>query len=192
VPQAVIAIATIDDTDDTCTGIRIVRLDADEFVQGELAAHADVLLAYLDAGELCEPESAAALDDVKVVNAEADPDAETVDVSDLVDDIARLHELKAAVKAVTDEQKLLEARIRDAIGHATTGTAEGWRVSISQPAATLTAEAEQAIIAERPDLAKAVLDRDKAKAEAPELYESHRQPVGARRLTIKQTEGDNR
>ena len=192
VPSAVIAIATIDDTDDTCTGIRIVRLDADEFMQGELAAHADVLLDYLDAGELCEPETAAALDDVKTVNASVDDDAETVDVSDLADDIARLHELKAAVKAVTDEQKLLEARLRDAIGHATTGTAEGWRVSISQPAATLTAEAEAAILAERPDLAKAVLDRDKAKAEAPELYESHRQPVGARRLTIKKTEGDNR
>ena len=186
--RAVIAIATIDDADDTCTGLRIVRIDANPGQQAQLVEEADRLLAHIDAGTLPEPDQASALDVVKEVHAVANG-ADSVILSDHADVVARLYDLKATAKEVTDEQKLLEAILRDAVGAATTGVLDGWRVSVSQPAATLTADAEAALLAERPDLGKVVLDRDKAKAEAPELYESHRQAVGARRLTIKRTEG---
>jgi hypothetical protein len=48
----------------------------------------------------------------------------------------------------------------------------------------LTAEAEADLLASRPDLGRAVLDRDRARMEVPDLYAAHRQPVGARRLTL--------
>ena len=190
IPHAVIAIATIDDADDTCTGVRLVRCEADVLQQTQLAEEADRLLAHIDAGTLPEPNQPAALDTVKEVYAAAASSADAVILSDYADVVQRLHDIKHAVKTVTDEAKTLEAIVRNALGPATTGVLEGWRVSLSQPAATLTTDAEAALLAERPDLGKLVLDRDKAKAEAPELYEQHRQPVGARRLTIK-PEGTN-
>ncbi len=193
VPRAVIAIATIDDVDDVCDGIRIVRIDRDEMIADQLVMVADRLLVHIDAGTLPEPQDGSALDDVKVVNAVADPDADTVDLASLVEVVQVLDKTKAAIKELTDRQKAAEAVLRDAIGAATVGVCDGYRVSVSQPAMTLTAEAETAILLERPDLGITTLDRTKAKAEAPELYEAHRQPVGARRLTIKHTtEGDNR
>jgi len=190
IPHAVIAIATIDDTDDTCTGVRLVRCDADELQQAQLVDEASRLLALIDAGTLPDPDQPAALDTVKDIYAVASPSADAVLLDDYADVVQRLHEIKHAVKSVTDESKTLEAIVRNALGPATVGVLDGWRVSLSQPAATLTTDAEAALLAERPDLGKLVLDRDRAKAEAPKLYEQHRQPVGARRLTIK-PEGTN-
>jgi predicted phage-related endonuclease len=131
------------------------------------------------------------LETVKVVHAQVDPDPEVVDISPIADLVAELHDVKAQIRSLTARANLLEATVRENVGDQTVGKTDGWRVNISRPTLTLTAEAEAQILEQRPDLGKVVLDRDKAKAEAPELYESHRQPVGARRLTIKQTEGDN-
>lgn len=191
IDQAHIAIATIDDVDDVCEGIRIIRIERDDAVIDQLELTARRLLAHIDHVTLPEPHDPSALDDVKAVNATADPEADTVDLGSLVEVVQQLNATKAAIKELTDQQKAAEAVLRDAIGAATVGTCDGYRVSVSQPALTLTAEAEAAILAERPDLGTTTLDRAKAKAEAPELYEAHRQPVGARRLTIKHTtEGD--
>jgi predicted phage-related endonuclease len=191
IDQAVIAIATIDDVDDTCTGMRIVRIEADTMVQTQLVDTADTMLAHIDAGTLPPPDTADALETVKAVHMVIDPDPEVVDLAPIADIVAELHETKAQIRAMTARANLLEATVRENVGDQTVGTTDGWRVNISRPSLTLTVEAEAVILEQRPDLGKVVLDRDKAKAEAPELYESHRQPVGARRLTIKQTEGDN-
>jgi predicted phage-related endonuclease len=191
IDQAVIAIATIDDVDDTCTGMRIVRIEADTMVQTQLVDTADTMLAHIDAGTLPPPDTADALETVKAVHMVIDPDPEVVDLAPIADIVAELHETKAQIRAMTARANLLEATVRENVGDQTVGRTDGWRVNISRPSLTLTAEAEAVILEQRPDLGKVVLDRDKAKAEAPELYESHRQPVGARRLTIKQTEGDN-
>jgi len=190
IDRGVIAIATIDDADDTCTGVRIVRIEADTMIQTQLVDVADRLLAHIDAGTLPEPDTATALETVKVVHAEVDPDPEVVDISLIANLVAELHDTKAQIRSLTAHANLMEAAVRETIGDQTVGKTDGWRVNISRPTLTLTAEAEEAILEQRPDLGKVVLDRDKAKAEAPELYESHRQPVGARRLTIKQTEGN--
>jgi len=192
IDRGVIAIATIDDTDDTCTGMRIVRIEADTMVQTQLVDTADGLLAHIDAGTLPAPDTADALETVKVVHAEVDPDPEVVDLAPIVDIVVELHDVKAQIRSLTARANLMEATVRENVGDQTVGKTDGWRVNISRPTLTLTAEAEAQILEQRPDLGKVVLDRDKAKAEAPDLYESHRQPVGARRLTIKQTEGDNR
>ena len=191
IPEAVIAIATIDDVDDVCTGMRILRIESDTMVQTQLVDVADGLLAHIDAGTLPPPDTADALETVKVVHAQVDPDPEVVDISPIADLVAELHDVKAQIRSLTARANLLEATVRENVGDQTVGKTDGWRVNISRPTLTLTAEAEAQILEQRPDLGKVVLDRDKAKAEAPDLYESHRQPVGARRLTIKQTEGDN-
>ena len=190
IPHAVIAVATIDDADDTFVGMRLHRIDADEFAQAELVAAADEIIRHIEAGTLPEPDTATALDAVKAVHMV--PQTETVDLADHAAQIDELHELKAQIKACSSRADLLEAQIREAVGDATAGVCEGFKVSVSQPAATLTRDAEAEILRERPDLGKVVLDRDKAKAEAPELYESHRRPLGARRLTIKPTTGGTR
>ena len=191
IPEAVIAIATIDDVDDVCTGMRILRIESDTMVQTQLVDVADTLLAHIDAGTLPPPDTADALETVKVVHAQVDPDPEVVDISPIADLVVELHDVKAQIRSLNARANLLEATVRENVGDQTVGKTDGWRVNISRPTLTLTAEAEAQILEQRPDLGKVVLDRDKAKAEAPDLYESHRQPVGARRLTIKQTEGDN-
>lgn len=184
-PVAIIADATIDDTTDECVALRLHHVSADPMQQELLADMARQLWSYIQAGTLPEPDAPGALDAAKAVHATADADADDVDLTDLAEDIARLDDIKAAVKAVTDERDVIEARIRDAMGTATTGRCGDFTVSVSRPALVLTAEAEAQLIAERPDLVRTVLDRDRAKAEAKELYDALREPVGARRLTIK-------
>lgn len=189
IERAVIAVATIDDADDTCVGVRLHRLEADTAQQSYLIDCAEEILRHVDEGTLPAPDTAKALDTVKAVHVAVDDDAETVDLSELADAVHELNQLKAALKATNARADLLEAMIRDAVGDATAGVCEGFTVKVSRPAATLTRDAEDALLAERPDLGKIVLDRELAKAAAPELYESHRKPVGARRFTITTTGG---
>jgi len=186
IESAVVAAATIDDGTDECVGIRLHRVVASPMHQAQLADVAETLWQHVTDGTLPDPDTPSALDVVKAANGTADYDADTVDLSDMAEDIARLGEIKTAVKAVTDERDELEARIRAAIGTATTGKCGDWTVSVSKPTRVLTPDAEARLLAERPDLAKTVLDRDRAKTEAADLYDALREPVGARRLTIKQ------
>lgn len=188
---AVIAEAAIDDTDDTLHNLYLKRVTADPLRQSLLIETATSLLAKIDAGTLPDPDTPSALPLVKTATAEADADTGVVDLADLADEVRRFSEIKAAVKAVTDERDEIEARIRARMGESTKGVADGWTVSVSKPALVLTADAEAELLAARPDLGRMVLDRDKAKAEAPELYDAHRRAAGARRLTIRQPKGDN-
>ncbi|MCU0261480.1 MAG: YqaJ viral recombinase family protein [Ilumatobacteraceae bacterium] len=184
-PRTLVAAAEIDDDTDELVALRLRWVTFDYLECDDLIVLADELWVHVQTGTLPEPDTATALDVVKTVHAEADADADTVDLSDMVDELRRLHEIKAAVKAVTEERDLLEARIRDRLAAATKGaTPDGWRVSLSKPALVLTAEAEADLLASRPDLGRAVLDRDRARMEVPDLYAAHRQPVGARRLTL--------
>jgi predicted phage-related endonuclease len=184
-PRTLVAAAEIDDNVDELVALRFRWVDFDPFEVDDLVVLAEEIWEHVQAKTLPEPDTASALDVVKQVHVAADNDADTVDLSDLADDVRRLGEIKAAVKAVTDERDLLEARIRDRLAAATKGTTpDGWRISLSKPALVLTAEAEAELLAARPDLGRLVLDRDKAKADAPDLYEAARQPVGARRLTV--------
>jgi len=184
--RAVLADAVIDDTTDRVCSLHIAEIEADPDSQ-TIYERAVELCDHLQAGTLPDPDSPTALDAVKGVTRTADPDAETVDLSPIASDVARFVEIKAAVKAAEDERDTLEARIRAAVGRATLGVCDGARVSISRPSLVLTKEAEATLLGEHPHLAKTVLDRDRAKAEAPELYDALRQPIGARRLTIKET-----
>jgi predicted phage-related endonuclease len=189
--SAVIAEATIDDLDDSCVGIRLHRLTADPLAQSVLLSVAEDLWRHIEAGTVPDPDTPGALDAVKAIHAAADPDAEPVDLTPIAADVVRFADIKAALKAVQDEHDELEARIRAAVGDATKGICDGVTVAVSKPAAVLTREAEAELLAERPDLGRVVLDRDRAKREAPEAYDAARTPTGARRLTIRTT-GENR
>ncbi len=183
---AVIAEAAIDDTDDTLHSLHLTRLTADPLRQAILQDVAEDMLAHIAAGTMPDPDTPSALPVVKSATGNADPDADEVDLTDLADDVRRFGDIKAAVKAVTDERDTIEARLRARIGDATRGTCDGFTVSVSKPALVLTGDAEAELLEARPDLGRTVLDRDKAKAEAPELYEASRRAAGARRITIKQ------
>lgn len=185
--RALLAEAVIDDTDDTLVSLRLEWIDADPFRAELLAEVADRILGHVDTGTLPEPDTASALDLVKELTAEADETAQVVELEELEEDLARFVELREALKAAEAERDTLEARIRDRIGPALAGTAPGFKVSLSRPTRVLTREAEAELLDARPDLGRLVLDRDRAKKEAPDLYEAVRKPAGARRLTVKRT-----
>lgn len=180
--------ATIDDDTDTLTGVRFTWIERDDFLIGTLVELAEMMWAHIQAGTLPDPDCPSALDTVKEVNAIADPDAATVDLTDMAEDLRRFTEIKAAVKAVEDERDRLEATIRNRLGAATKGTADGVIVSLSKPRAVFTPEAETAFLDIHPDApTKTVLDRTAAKAIDKQLYAELSQPIGARALTIKET-----
>lgn len=187
---ALIAEATIDDDRDECVGVRIHEIAADADHQAELVEVADRLWAWVEMAALPDPDGPDALPLVKRLTATADPSAGTVDLTELADVVARFAEIRDAERAVKAERDTLEARLRAALGDATRGACDGFTVSVSKPALVITDEAEAELLAARPDLGRLVLDRDRAKAEAPELVDLARRPVGARRLTVKaQQEG---
>lgn len=185
--RAVCADAVVDDEHDRVVSLHITEVEADPDRLAGLIALATTMWEHISAGTLPDPDCPSALDTVKAVNVVADPDAETVDLSRIADDVRRFIEIKAAVKAVTDERDELESRIRAAVGSATVGTAEGLRVSISRPSMVLTKEGEETVLGDFPAFGKVVLDRERLKTEAPDIYDLARQPIGARRLTTKET-----
>lgn len=184
-PQALLVEAIVDD-EDRIIGLRLHRIERDDFAMIGLLDLADTLLDHMRAGTLPEPDGRA-LETVKTVTAVVDPDAEVVDLTEMADDVARLAELKAAGKAIEDESRTIEARIRNAVGAATKGVCDGYELTISRPRRTLTKDGAAALLAERPDLGKTVVDVDLAKNIAKGAYEAHMTATGARALTIKET-----
>jgi predicted phage-related endonuclease len=182
--RALVATAEVDDLDDSLIGLDLRWIDRDDDRIGDLVTIADRLLEHIDSGTLPEPD-AEALDIVRDVNRHADPDADLVVMDDLEQLVARREEIRQAVKAADDEAGTIEAMILHRLGSATVGRAGRWRVKLSAPAMVLTADAEADLLAERPDLGRIVLDRNKAKADG--AYGRFVQPVGARRLTITNT-----
>lgn len=180
-----IAEAAIDDIDDICDSVHLREVKADPFRQDHLLTVAKQLWAYVEAGTLPAPDHPSALPDVKQVHS-APPEGDRVDLSDLADLVRRLHDIKAAVKAVTDERDLLEAKIRSAVGNAPGGTCDGFVVNVSKPRREMTPDGAAQLLELRPDLAVTTLDKKRAKAEASDLYDAHSAATGARTLTIKE------
>lgn len=182
---AVVVSVEIDDSDDSAVGLRLTRIERDEFVIDHLVDLANEIEAWVSMGDLPDPP-ASALETIRAASVEAwTPDAETVDLSHLADDLQRFAAIKDAVKAVEDERDALQAKLINAMGAATSGVCGDLRVSLSKPRSVLTKAAELELLAERPDLGMMTLDRAKAKAEAKALYESLCEPVGARTLTVR-------
>lgn len=182
--RALLAEATIDDAVNECRGVRLEWVEADPYLQAQLVELAETIWGHMQAGTLPDPDTPSALESVKQVTAHADPDAETVDLTDLEADVARFADIKAAEKAVGDERKLLEARIRNTLGEATKGALDGFKVSLSKPRRILTDAAEAELLAAHPEFAVERLDKDRVKAQDKDLYDSFTQPVGARSLIV--------
>jgi predicted phage-related endonuclease len=176
--RVLLAIARIDDGDDTLMSLRLIWIERDEALIFELTTLAGELLAHVDAGTMPEP-TASAIDAVRIVNAESD--GSTADLSVMADDIARWVEAEQDLATLTEWVDTTKARVRHAMGMATTGRAgNGWQVTISKPSKILTAEAEAEILSSHPELGVMVLDKNRAKLEVPDLVESLREAKGAR------------
>lgn len=184
IPAAMLVEAVVVDEDRICA-LRLHEVQSDPLAQVVLIDIADDLWQHLQAGTLPDPD-ARALDAVKAATLTVDPDAEVVDLSHLADDLARYATLRAAVKASEDERDELEARIRDAVGSATKGAADGYEVTVARPRRVLTADGEARILADRPDLGRLTLDKARARREAKDAYDAATEPVGARVLTVKE------
>lgn len=174
-----------DEGEDTIVALKLHVEEADADYQALLVEIADDLLRRIAEHDLPEPD-AGALELVKQVTADVADTTEVVDLSELADDVARLGDVKQAMKLAKVEVDTIEARIRSAIGSNTDGETDTHIVKVSRPRQVLTDAGAAKLLAERPDLAKPAVDTDRAKAEAKALYESLREPVGARALTIKE------
>jgi hypothetical protein len=189
-PMVLLAVARINDADDTLDGLRLKRIERNDELIDELVTLADRLLVHLYEGTLPEPEPTS-LDAVKAINAAAD-DTPSVDLSDMADDVARWSEAKEDMKTLDEWLKGVEVRIRHAMAGATVGSTGTHTVKVGKPARILTDTAESLLLAEHPELGIITLDKDAAKAQYPELVDSLRTPIGARRLTITKSKGTNK
>lgn len=185
-PAGLLAEAVIDDATDSCDSIHLTELAADPVRQEHLRGVARRLWDHIEAGTLPDPDDSSALDVVKAVWHDADPDAEPVDLADLEADIERLVRIRDSVKLVTDERDFLEAKIRNTIGEAVGGYAPRFKVTVSNPAKVLTTAAELELCAAHPEYVKPTLDRSAFKKDHKDIYDAATQAVGARRLTIKE------
>lgn len=185
IPETLLAEAEYDDTEERVLSLRLHIVPADELAQIELMDLAEFLLGHMRNGTTPDPD-AGALDMVKAATSVVDPSAEVVDLTEYAADVRRLAELKQSMKDDEAEAKGIEARLRNLVGAATKGMCDGYELTIGRPRRVLTPDAEAKLLAERPDLAKTVIDRDLAKAEARNLYEAHLTPTGARALNIKE------
>lgn len=184
----VIAEATVPDDDGPIT-VRLEEVRADPFEQQMLVGVADWLWGHVQAGTYPEPDSPDALDAVKARFATAVTEAEEkelqpVDLGELVDLIARRDDIKAAAKQAEDELKLIDAKVREAMGHRRRGVAPGWGVSLSAPTRVLTDAAEQAFLQVHPGCVKTVFDRDAAEQIDKKWLDELREAVGHRTLRI--------
>ena len=187
---ALLAEAVIEDTpdpeDSVLASLYLSEVQADPVRQEHLLGVAQRLWLHIEAGTLPDPDEASALDIVKRVWSDADPEAPEVDLTDLDHDIARLVQIKAAQKLVKDEHDQIEARIRNTVGEAKGGESERFRVSVSNPANVLTAEAEARLCKQYPELTVVTLDRTAFKSAHQDIYKASTSPVGSRRVTIKE------
>jgi predicted phage-related endonuclease len=186
--HAVLAVATIDDGDDTCSSLRLHRIEADSLHQQMLVGVAEFLWEHMERQELPDPDGNA-LDTVKRVWATADPDADPVDLADLGGELDRLANVKQQIKNLQTEADAIEALVRSRVADSTAGHAPGWAVKVSEPASQLSAEAEADLLAQHPHLATVKLDRTRAKKELGEQYLERCEPTGARRFTFKPVKG---
>ena len=181
-PLAIIAEGCIDDSDDSFVSLKLRQVEADTLLQEDLVAIAEDIWAHMQNQTLPDPDVASALPVVKAVYSTAVPTAEVVDLNS--DDVLTFHLLKSEAKDRQEELDLIEARIRDAMGLATKGAVDGYKVSLSEPARKLTAEREAELLETHPEYAKTVLDRERVKSNDKALYESFQTRAGARALRV--------
>ena len=184
VDSAVIAEAVVDDVEDAVRSVTLTDVAADPDRQAELVAVGERIRACVAAGKLPTPDTPDALPVVKAVHASA---ADRVAaLPDLESDVERFAALRAEISALTAERDLVEARIREAVGDATKVRAGGWTVTVSQPARVVPADAAAEFLETHPEFGRTVLDVDRLRVEAPDLFDGLRVPAGARRMTVKQ------
>ena len=181
--RALVAVATVDSAD-TLVSLELEWVDADSERQLFLADLADRIWRHVQDGTYPNPDTPESLEYVKARFADTDDDDEPVDLEDIVDLIARHKELKTAVKAADDETRIVEARIREALGQRRRGVAPGWGVTLSAPTRVLTDTAADAFLQVHPECGRTVIDRKKAETVDKPLLDELKEPVGARVLRI--------
>ncbi len=164
-------------------GTRSWSFERDEALIAKLVALADEMWSWIQRGEVPPPTHP---DDLAVVTAmtrTADAVRDTVDLTDMADDVAEAAAVRAEIKALEERKALVDARIKHAIGAATRAIAPGWAVSYSVPRRELD---DAAVLAAYPELARQAVDRDKAAVLGVDL-DPYKRQIGARRLTITPT-----
>ena len=186
VDMAVIAEAIVDD-DGVILSVSLDRVERDAMHEAGLIDLAADMWAWVQRGEVPPPSSPHDLDVVRALHATVTDTESVVDLGEHLSLLERRGEIVDRLKALTDEKRIIEGILMDAVGGARKGDAPGWRVSFSAPSRVLTDEGEAAVLAARPELGRTVtvLDRERAKEEAPELIDANRGAVGPRKLTIK-------
>lgn len=178
-----------DEGEDTIVALKLHVEEADPDYQALLIEIADDLLRRISEHDLPEPD-AGALDIVKQVTLAVADDAPVVDLSEMAADVDRWVDLKQAEKLIEAERKAIEARLRTAIGPATTGETDRIAVNVSKRIRERTSEGNAAFLAKHPHLAKPLeIDVDRAKADPDAKADFKAIPTtatGARRITHKE------
>lgn len=188
--RALVAVAVIGMDPDGNEGVRDLKLrwiERDDDLIGQLIDLAMVLWSHVEAGTLPPVDVDTRLSDVKVVHRVAAPET-IIDIDDVEQDIAELMVAKQFIKDWTEYATKNEAVIRDRMGEATEAvTSDGrWRVRVGQPVQRFTDQSEDAALLLAPEFGVVKLDRQRFKAEKPELYEELKVPTTDRRLTVKE------
>lgn len=184
-PRALIALATIDDSDDTIRDLRFRWVDADHWTAEAYVEIAETIWQHVEDGTLPDPDGAEALDIVKAVTSRADAAVDAVDLTDLEDTISVRDEWKAEKARLEKAIDHADAIIRARLGPATKGrTAGGWKVSLSEPAKILTDGGKAWLLEQRPDCGVLELDRRRLEADDPDLVEKAKERAGARTLRV--------
>ena len=176
--SALLAEAVVNDAG-LILGVHLHRIEFDFVFWADLFDLAEKLWSWVQRREVPPATMAADVEAVKALTAKVDESASDVDLADMLSEIERRATLADRIKADTEEKTLIEARIRERIGGAKRGAAPGFNVSYSAPSRVLTDEAEAAILTARPDLGVLVLNKDRAKTEAPDLVDAHREAQAA-------------
>lgn len=190
VERAVIVEGVFDDDDDRLIRVSFEEIRRDDRLLGELIELGEAMRSWVLRGEVPPPSHANDAPVVRSMFADADTTADAVDISEHLALIEARQEAKAEVESLTNRIEAINATLIAAIGHATKAAVPGWSVSYSAPSRVLTAEGERAVLAARPDLGVVVLDKARAKKEAADLIDAHKESVGVRRLSVRQKKGN--
>lgn len=191
---ALIAVAVIGvdpDGDETVTGLKLLWVERDDYLIGQLIDVAGIILGHMDDGTMPEPDEHTALADVRAVNREAD-ETQTVDIDDVQETVAALDNGRTQLRALRRFVEALEAKVRHRMGEATEATTSDgrWRVRVGQPVRRFTDHSADAALLMHPEYGRTVLDRERFKAEHPGIYDELKTDTTDRRLTVKEMATD--
>ena len=185
--RAMLAVATIDDSTDTCVGMQLEVIERDDYLIGRLVDIADHALLCVEAGELPDPDAVTDLELVREINGLTHPDRhDGPTIDDLDDDLGRWVTLKSAAKEIAGELNGIEGRIRHHMGDALTATSSRYRLKVGEPIWKFTRDSETDALASHPEHSKTVLDRAAFKEAEPGLYDELKRPTTDRRITVKE------